>query len=117
MTTPMRSQLVSVIIRTAGIVLLLAWLAIWICSFIRGQSCLRGWSWLPLWDRLSVDVMGNFLCSRAWVAGANPYQVEFSPLVPVTCALLPIFALFVVTTQLRLIEAATPTPPLFESPP
>src|SRR3954452_20241018 len=40
-----------------------------------------------------------------------------SPLVAVTCALLPICALFVVTAQLRLIDAATPTPPLFESPP
>ena len=40
-----------------------------------------------------------------------------SPVVPVTCAPAAMLALFVVTTQLRLIDAPTPTPPLFLSPP
>lgn len=88
MTPPrlFRSRFVA---RAAGIVLLLAWAALWVCSFARDQSCARSWSWLPLWDRLSVDFTGNFLCSRAWVSGADPYKVHFSSPFPVTYGYTP----------------------------
>lgn len=70
--------------RAVGILLLVAWLAVWCFSIARDQSVLRGWSWLPLWDKLSVDVQGNFLCSRALVRGEDPYKLEFGSLLPLT---------------------------------
>lgn len=75
--------------RVCGAALLLLWLAVWLCSFARDQSCLRALSWLPLWERLFVDFTGNYLCSRAWVAGDNPYQVHFVSPFPVTYGYTP----------------------------
>ncbi|MBX3389148.1 MAG: DUF2029 domain-containing protein [Phycisphaeraceae bacterium] len=70
--------------RSLGLLLLIAWLAIWGFSIARDQSVLRGLIWLPLWDKLSVDVQGNFLCSRALVRGENPYELKFGSLLPLT---------------------------------
>ncbi|MBX3378780.1 MAG: DUF2029 domain-containing protein [Phycisphaeraceae bacterium] len=75
--------------RVVGLLLLLAWLALWTCSLWRGVSCARGWSWLPLWDKLAIDLPGNYLCSRAWLAGENPYQLEFASPIPATYGYTP----------------------------
>jgi hypothetical protein len=104
MITSARREILPIVIRACGIGLLLAWLALWVLSFLKDQFLLRGWSWLPFWDRLAIDFTGNFLCSRAWIAGSDPYRVEFTSPIPVTygytpqtlwhfawCALIPSF--------------------------
>lgn len=90
--------------RTVGWLLLLAFAVLWTRSLWRGVSCAVGSSWLPLWDKLAIDLPGNYLCSRAWLFGQDPYRIEFSSPNPATygyapqtlwqfswCALVPSF--------------------------
>lgn len=89
MTGPANDRPQWTLARGLGLVLLVGWLALWACSFAHNQFCARVWSWLPLWDRLSIDFTGNFLCSRVWVAGADPYRLPFASPVPVTYGYTP----------------------------
>ena len=56
-----------------GTMLLLLWLAFWIESFGRGQLMFARDVSFPAWYFIGLDFMHNFLGSRAWMSGLNPY--------------------------------------------
>lgn len=69
--------------RNGRAVLTIAWLALliwalwWLGSLTDFRLRHAGISWLPALDHLGYDFFHNYLGTRAWLQGANPYLEDF----------------------------------------